>query len=171
MARDISRREDGTIVLHNTVLKLKPDAPKGLGTRIFANQIIEAKRMGVDRIECLAHRDDDEDPPFIGYKVWPKMGYDGLIPEEVLNKSPQIMAALTKNYDLSQGKKFFVSDLLAIKGGWELWDKYGDSFDAIFDLNNTRQLGILQDYLERKAKSEKKSVDEYLKMGSLRIRL
>lgn len=169
MARDITRKEDGAIVLHNSVLKLKPDAPKGLGTKIFANQIIEAKRMGINRVECNAYRDDDEDPPFIGYKVWPKMGYDGFIPDDVM-KNPEILKALKKYYpkEVASGRNMYVSELMSIPGGPSLWDKHGDSFDATFDLSNSRQLGILQKYLEVKAKSEKKSVEDFLKMGSRR---
>ena len=162
--RDISLK-NGDIVLHNSSLKLKDSAPEGIGTRIFANQVIEAKRAGIDKIECYAYRDDFSG--WIGYKVWPKMGYDGEIPDDISEK-PAIRNILKEYYPDGppSGESFMVSDLLSVPGGSAIWDTHGGSFDATFDLNNPRQLETLQKYLEKKSRENGKSVEDFLKMGS-----
>ena len=95
------------------------------------------------------------------------MGYDGFIPDDVM-KNPEILKALKKYYpkEVASGRNMYVSELMSIPGGPSLWDKHGDSFDATFDLNNPRQLEILQKYLEKKSKENGKSVEDFLKMGS-----
>jgi hypothetical protein len=49
---------------------------KGVGTHIFASQLEAARKLGIETIDLEAARSSS----FIGYKVWPRFGFDGKIP-------------------------------------------------------------------------------------------
>ena len=160
--RDI-KVKDGKIVLHNDVLKLRDGAPEGIGTRIFANQVIEAKRAGIDRIECYAYRNDSEG--WVGYKVWPKMGYDGSA-DNALSSSEELRSAVEKYYP--DKDDIMVSDILSMPNGSDLWEKHGESFEATFDLKkDSASVKILREYLKRKAQKLNSTVESLVRVAKI----
>lgn len=107
----------------------------GLGTKLFAEQVAALKAAGVKRIETDAARDEG----VIGYKVWPKLGYDGPIPKTVEPRPPEFAGAET------------VGALMATAAGRAWWDKHGDSAKLTFDLaDGSRSLAVLRAYQEAK---------------------
>lgn len=93
---------------------------RGIGTRIFADQVEAAAAAGFRKIETHAAR---ELGLFNGYSTWPKLGYDAAIPKVVRAKLPAEMAGARR-----------VSDLMATPEGRKFWDEHGIGTDMTFDL-------------------------------------
>lgn len=129
----------GGLVVHNDVCKLlKEHQGGGVGQEMFGRQVETLAKLGVKEIEINAFRSGTE---WVGYKVWPKFGYDGAIPSRVAAKLPN---------DLKSAKT--VQDLYRTKKGQDWWETNGDSFDATFDLAaNSPHRQRWERYLERKA--------------------
>ena len=112
----------GGPVVHNDVFKIPAGSRGGgLGAQVFGRQVEALTKLGAVRIDTYAYRNDTDG--WIGYKVWPKFGYDGFIPEHVRRKLPPELAAKRR-----------VSELLETPEGMTWWETNGDSFDATFDL-------------------------------------
>ena len=151
---------NGKPYIYNDTLMLGDDAPKGLGTKIFANQVAQAREAGVSYIECNAFR-ARSNPSWVGYKVWPKLGYDGDIPGAVNGDrwreiEPKLAAAGFK-------EPYQVSHLYKIEGGQEWWEEHGEAFDAKFDLSDdSHSMKVLSAYLAEKAKQDNTTPEEWL---------
>jgi hypothetical protein len=140
--------------IYNEALSLTGDAPKGLGTKIFASQVYHAKRVGLKYISCEAYRDRLR-PRWIGYKVWPKMGYDGEIPLDCLEILPE---EIKEQFDLlGYEEPYKISHLYSLPDneGIKWWEENGESFEATFDLeDDSYSMKTFQAYLEGKANSK-----------------
>lgn len=90
----------------------------GEGTERMYNIVSTAYNQGFDVISMTA----DKDSEIIGYKVWPKMGFDGNIPSSV---------KLPKN--LSDAKR--VSDLYKTPEGIKFWEDHGVSTHMTLSLD------------------------------------
>lgn len=132
-------------IMKNESLFLSKDAPKGLGTKVLASQIDKAKQLGMKKMVCEAVRHGSS---MIGYKVWPRLGYDGEVPSSV--KIPDTYKKKLK----AEGHKepFRIQQLYSLgKDAIEWWDKSGDSFEAEFDLaDDSLSMRIFKRYLEEK---------------------
>jgi hypothetical protein len=116
---------------------------KGTGTRVFGDQVAHATAHGIDRIEMIAARSfkADGSDSLIGYKVWPKFGFDAPI-------HPETRARLPK--PLRKAKN--VSDLMQTEAGRSFWAERGGGIEAKFDLNpGSASHKIWDDYRAAKA--------------------
>ena len=168
----------GDPYIYNDTLVLASNAPKGLGTKIFANQVANAKEHGVKYIKCEAFR-NRMSSMWVGYKVWPKLGYDGEIPlngERTDNGAPMSEESI-KDFHKTMAPKikaagfkepYMVSHLLMVDGGADWWDEHGESFDAKFDLTEgSHSMQTLAAYLAEKAKAENTTPEAWIsKMGA-----
>jgi hypothetical protein len=119
--RTITKRDDGSIAIHNdTLVVAEKDRGKGLGSAIFARQVENAQKQGVARLETLA----EKSPTMTGYKVWPRMGYDAPLPLRGLPERP---------LSLQHARR--VSDLMKTEEGRTWWDANGVQLEMAFDLN------------------------------------
>lgn len=118
----------------------------GLGSKMFSAQVKDLTSRGFDRIETHAAGGSG----FVGYKVWPKFGYDGPLEDkhkEALKKSG---VKLTNINTLQQ--------LYAAPGGREAWEKYGSDIDLSFDLKRgSKSHKILANYLALKEQKNGKA--------------
>ncbi len=157
MCRSIYVDADGAFVIINDSLILHESAPKGLGTKLLANQVSQAKKHKVERIDCTAARDATN--YYIGYKVWPKLGFDGDVPD-----TSKIPSKILKTLKKTSEDEIKISDLYQIEGGQKWWEEYGDSFDAQFDLlPGSMSEKILSEYVKKKAEKENLTPDEWIK--------
>ncbi len=123
MERYLKVDDKGEPYIYNDTLMLEDDAPKGLGTKIFANEVAQAKAAGIKSIKCSAFR-DKERPEWVGYKVWPKLGYDGDIPfkGEGTDTCPPLSKEIKGKLDKAGFKEpYKVSHLYQVEGGQEWW--------------------------------------------------
>jgi len=131
------KRVGSKLVVANDYIQLGYDLRgRGLGTRMFTQQVKNLKRLGVDRIECLAVRDEGMN----GYYTWARLGYDGKVPDSV-----RVLAR--------PGSERFttVGQIMDSRGGADWWRQYGDDFEGVFDLSdNSRSMRVLRDYLRKR---------------------
>ncbi len=142
--REIHKADDGKLMIYNEWFDVDRDKQgRGIGAKMFGRQVEQASRLGFDRIETNAIRNDEHGQ--IGYKVWPRFGYDAPIPDRVAAKLPGSLA----------GSKA-ISDLMKTPEGRAWWDDNGVGFDGVFDLKpGSASRKAWDAYLARKA-SEKK---------------
>jgi hypothetical protein len=143
--RVLYREENGDLVCHNSDFRVY-DKQKGLGTQIFTKQVESLINAGCKRIEATAGGRPD-DPNWNGFITWPKLGYDGPIPEATLAKLPTEL----------QGCKT-VLDIMDREGGADWWEKNGQPFHATFSLEpGSRSLERLNNYLAHRGKPKVES--------------
>jgi hypothetical protein len=142
--RSLSKTSDGKLVMHNNTFFMKPGAAgKGLGTKVFTDQVDATRELGVDRIETLAGRGKYNGQKMNGYYTWPRFGYDGPIPtgRGYRNPPPHLASAKT------------VGELMALPGGKEWWKENGRSVGLTFDLKDgSHSMKTLNAYKEEKRK-------------------
>jgi len=122
---------------------------KGLGLSIFHRQVENTMALGVDCIETLAGRRDDEN----GYYTWPRFGFDGRLPAEVIeNLPPGLEDAVT------------VLDLMDCEQGRVWWREHGTTIRVLFDLTEgSRSRMMFDGYVRSKLGGGQK---EDLKIGA-----
>lgn len=131
--RGIQRGKDGKLEMENNVFKLNKAAQgNGVGVRVFARQVDQASKLGVERIVTQAKRSKSMN----GYYTWARLGYDAAIPKRVANKLPA---------ELKGAKN--VSDLMRTKAGRDWWKQNGTTVDMTFDLSRgSHSRRILEGY-------------------------
>jgi hypothetical protein len=166
--RTISEK-DGNIIITNEELMVTDDAPLGTGTRIFANQVFEAREVGADFIKCLAHSDPKRG--YNGAAVWPKLGYDGVIPVDqpaddfVSDKTtgPIPKHLIDQFEELKFKPPYRISHLMQVDGGPEWWDDNAVTFNAEFDLSDdSYSMRVLRAYLKKRAERDGVSEEKWL---------
>lgn len=140
--------------VENESIKINNDQQGyGLGATVLARQVDQLGRLGFSKIEATAYRNDAQQwANWVGWKVWPKMGYDGPLTDSVKAILPDHMRHYT-----------MVSDLMETPEGREWWDENGDSTKVEFNLSQgSRSLQVLNEYLAKKGKATvqyRRSVD------------
>ena len=108
----------------------------GLGTQYIGRMVEFAAKLNVNRLQCKAVRSATEN----GYYTWPRLGFDALIPDELVKQLPESLKGATK-----------LSDLMKNAKGRAWWKKHGDSVDVVFDMTlNSLSRKALDRYLKAK---------------------
>lgn len=94
--------------------------PDGLGTFAFALCAITAHLAGLAHISLVAAGGVGFNPRHVGYKVWPRLGFDAALLAGETQAAPYLAACHT------------VQDVLAIDADW--WDAHGSQRLMTFDL-------------------------------------
>jgi hypothetical protein len=137
----IVRRPDETLILKlDSVTIQKRWRRHGMAREAFARQLEEAKKLGVDRIELTAARNDDPRFLQVGYSVWPKFGFDGPLNPSRAIRLPEPLQGARK-----------LSDLLASAEGRDWWEKHDWSIHLEFDMTpGSRSWQTWRAYVARK---------------------
>ena len=111
--------------------------PPMLGTVAFALCAITAHLLGLSCVSLTAAGGVGFEARYIGYKVWPKLGFDAAIEPEEIACFPHLANCCT------------VQQVLAIDDYW--WERYGSQRLMTFDLSahSASWLKLLR-YLHRK---------------------
>jgi GNAT superfamily N-acetyltransferase len=97
----------------------------GIATNSLLHEAIAAHKLGFSKIFAMAAND-----PAVGWKVWPKLGYDATIEPDILIKmDTDLMAAGLQKEELR------ISDLLDAGRG-DLWEKHGCGCMMEFDVSD-----------------------------------
>lgn len=137
--RYIYEDEDGVhLVLYNALQVLKPEYHgSGLGVMALRQQVRTAQALGFKSIRTEA-AGDFFDPDFVGYYTWPRMGFNALVPDDLI-LPPQLADAVD------------ILDLMSTQEGRDWWKRNGHTFDAELDLRTgSKSLKILEQYLRNK---------------------
>jgi hypothetical protein len=112
---------------------------RGFGLGAFHRQVTAAAALGVDRIEVIAGRRNNEN----GYYTWPRYGFDGVLPRRLQRMLP-----------IGLGSARTVLDLMESKNGRTWWREHGVTTHAIFDLvAGSRSHITLEQYVRTKMNS------------------
>ena len=121
--RVIHRSASGERVLTNASVSIREEYQgQGLGSAIFDRQVENAIAMGFNEIRTRAGRQDGPGG-MIGYKVWPRMGYDAVLPIEITDRLPASLRGAA-----------WLSDLMRTAEGRAWWDEHGETIEVTFDL-------------------------------------
>ena len=134
------RNPDESLVLKlDKVHVAKSRRRQGIGSAAFGRQLEQARKLGVERIELDGARNDDPRSLQVGYKVWPKFGFDADLNPRRVAGLPDSLRGVTK-----------LSDLRATAEGREWWDKNGWSTPLTFDMKpGSRSWQIWRAYADR----------------------
>ncbi len=125
MKRTFTRDEDGKTVCNNDFLEVKGEQGKGLGSKVFGEQVESLRQNGIDRMTTHAARETTtEGKQYNGYYTWPRLGYNGAIPADLQADLPK---GLKGSKDLH--------DLMKTKSGRDWWKQHGTDVDVHFDLS------------------------------------
>ena len=117
--------------IHNDLLFLRDDAPKGFGTRILAAQVRAARELGVTQLDLIAgghHETRGEKNHMNGYSTWPRLGYVGtLTPEHIAQARKDAKYAALPD-------RATTKDLFDLPDGKDWWLDHGHQLPMVFDL-------------------------------------
>jgi hypothetical protein len=171
----IFKLEEGTAELNAKFLQV-PDTGNGIGMKIFTSRVLEAKKANISKITCNAAKRDSD---LIGYKVWPKMGYDcGLnsgfnkhsfnlksFLSTMKDENPGLYEQYTKGpIDPKYRTQYTIQNLYALgPQAAQFWEKHGSSIFMDFDLTDgSKSLSIFNRRLN-KALSKQNNINEWIK--------
>ena len=132
------RRTKSAVVLRNEgfCIGLQAMRRQGLGLQMFYRQARNAALLGVDRIETIAGRKNDEN----GYYAWPRYGFQGRLPASVRHLLPL-------GWDDAQT----VLDLMWFEEGRDWWREHGETIPVRFDLTyRSRSRRVLMRYVRER---------------------
>jgi len=141
MIRELERPAGAPLKIHDVELFIAKEKQRhGLGTEIMGRQVEAATKAGASHFYMTALRNDfigSSGTTGVGYKVWPKFGYDAPLPLETIANLPPELAGATR-----------VSDLYATAAGRAWWEQYGETLDMRFDLTpGSYSLQVWEAYL------------------------
>lgn len=114
---------------------LKDTAPPGMGTKQFGQMIDKGRDLGLSAIHIPTAARTSQ---MVGYYVWPRLGADGKIPEEL---KPGLPAGLKDAQKLS--------DLMRSGKGKQWWKANGKTVTCTFDLDPNSVSGKVWDAYQR----------------------
>lgn len=116
------QRFDGKPILENDQFDvIEGRRGQGTGAGVLGRQVEQARRLGVVEIPGYAARDDRLGD--IGYLVWPLLGFDAILPRDLLDRLPRHLSGAHK-----------LSDLVRTVEGREWSRENGDSTAVFLDM-------------------------------------
>lgn len=147
--RFIGFNKKGEKYIKNEMFSVKDDAQgKGIGSKVFSDQVANAADAGFSYIECEADGDFDSES-MNGYYTWPRLGYDQSL-KEVYKSNPGVVNFIKSKFGNDVNT---VSDVMMTKEGRDWWKKEGRTLpQAKFDLAaGSRSRKILDAYNKERA--------------------
>ena len=123
--RKFTRNDDGTVTCSNESITVdKSKRGSGVGGEIIAKQIKELSDAGVSKIVTYAAKGHDT----IGYKVWPKLGYDFKF-----DNSQRLKIKFSKSLPEDARSARTIQELYQFPDGVKWWEKNGEG--AVMSIN------------------------------------
>ena len=127
---------DAQNILHGIEFYLKPDAPPGIGTRMFATMAMTASHLGIPEIQIVAAGRPDN-----GYYTWPRIGFDAPLSD--------IERTAVERYTGRSIKS--VADLMVSEDCRQWWREHGTKRAMNFNLKpDSYSMRTLRSYLSEK---------------------
>ena len=133
---------------------------KGLGIKVFTEQVEAASALGFEKINTHAVRGGDVN----GYYTWPRFGFDVDIDNVDFSLAQEIYS---QGFATPAGKNVKkISDLMRTKEGREWWKEHGDSVECSFDLaEGSLSRKVLNGYNEEKRRQRAAAGDKFAGRG------
>lgn len=115
-------------VMHNVEFYLRKEYQgQGIGAHCLAYEAMAAFQLEFSKIVANAANHPD-----VGWKVWPRLGYDAIVDPDILQK---MQDELTQRGVVSSPGGLRISDLWD-QGHFDLWEKYGTGCMMEFDVSS-----------------------------------
>jgi hypothetical protein len=128
--RTLMIRNDGTKTIHNESFE-----GKGFGITMLGRQVENATKWGFTSIDTVAGGFGSgttgkrtKEGNYNGYYTWPRLGYDGRIPSEIVDRLPPAIRAN------AEAAGYKLSGIMSTKGGRDWWMGHGTELKVKFDL-------------------------------------
>lgn len=147
--RFIGKYKDGSVYVKNyEFLVAEKHQGKGIGAKVFSDQVEACRALGIKEIRTTAGGDFHM-KGMNGYYTWARMGYDtDLYEDDEPRMSGNLYSATQK---FPEAKTLL--DLMSSPGGADWWKKYGSEFDGVFDLSDgSKSMKVHRAYLAEKKK-------------------
>jgi hypothetical protein len=180
-AVSLSREQDSqSLVMAYTMLKVSSEAQKSAQFSIArqmmkgtVDSITQAEKIGVDRVEMLA-AGSRSDQKFKGYRIWPRLGFDGVIPRKVITPTYTLTTGLFNSYGSKIPKEILsprakqemkegaltVQALYETDGGQKWWEQYGSEIVMTLDIGDSKSPGWNR-FKSLQAKFSSRSIDMF----------
>lgn len=94
---------------------------QGIGKTSLLVEALAAHELKFQQILAIA-AGSPRDRRHLGWKVWPKLGYDAIISKDIVNKMPR---ERLETVNLNAGGDIRISDLID-HGIYDLWEQHGE---------------------------------------------
>jgi len=123
-------------VMHNVEFYLRKECQgHGIGAYCLAYEAMAAFRLEFSKIVANAANHPD-----VGWKVWPRLGYDAIIEPDILQKMRHELA----ERGVVPGPQGLRISELWDRGHFDLWEKYGTGCMMEFDLSSGQSWSMKQ---------------------------
>lgn len=153
---------DDDLVLRYEMFSVSPQAKGASPVRIaralmreVSNGISAAEDIGVSKIRMFAAGSSKEDDDFRGYRIWPRLGFDGKIPRELITPRWSVATGLFNSYGSSIPNKILspralkekragsltIQALYETKEGQDWWEANGGAMSMSLMVGDKKSPG------------------------------
>lgn len=157
----LSRTDDDELLLSYVLFSVAPEAQKenpiAVARALYSGvvkSINEAEKAGVDEVGMLAAGSDADDM-FKGYRIWPRLGFDGIIPRNKITPTFSLRLGFFERYgsnlpdeilsDRAKQEKsegaLTIQSLYDTKEGQRWWEKNGGSMGMFLRVGDNKDTG------------------------------
>lgn len=160
-AASLTRTEEDGLVMSYSMLMISEEAkaasPVAIARQMMKGtvaSIAEAEKIGVDKVEMLA-AGSETDENFRGYRIWPRLGFDGVIPRSKITPTWSLMKGFFNSYGSGLPDKMLsprarkekaagaltIQALYETKEGQEWWEKNGGEMEMSLRVGDRKSPG------------------------------
>lgn len=137
--------------VHMNYFRIDPSAPKGSGSKMFANQLDSFRKMGLKKLHVTAGG-NPKDKTMNGYYTWARLGYN--FSSDLEKKKFKKLIKSSNDPEINNVNSLHV--LMSFEKGRQFWKENGFGFDGEFDLNDgSPSMLILNKYREEQKNKNK----------------
>ena len=160
-AATLERNEDDELLLSYTMFSVAPEAqrdnPVAVARGLYSGvvkSINEAEKVGVEEVGMLAAGSDSNDE-FKGYRIWPRLGFDGIIPRNRITPTYSVRLGFFERYgsnlpddilsDKAKQEKsegaLTIQSLYETREGQRWWEQNGGPMGMFLRVGDTQDPG------------------------------
>lgn len=160
-AASLTRTDDEALILSYNMFGVAPEVQKSSAISVaremykgVVKSITEAEKIGVEEVLMLA-AGSDQDEKFKGYRIWPRLGFDGVIPRNRITPTYSLRLGFFEPYGsnipdaiLSPKAKaekkagaLTVQSLYETNEGQRWWEENGGAMGMSLQVGNDRDPG------------------------------
>jgi len=104
-AATLTRTDDDELLLNYAMFSVAPESQKenpiAIARAMYSGvvkSITEAEKAGVEEVGMYAAGDSDSNDEFKGYRIWPRLGFDGIIPRDKITPTYSLRLGFFEPY-------------------------------------------------------------------------
>lgn len=161
-AASLTRFEDGELVMSYTMLMISDEAKEKASVAVARHMmkgtiasITQAEKIGVTSVEMLAAGDNRDSSDFKGYRIWPRLGFNGVIPRQRITPTWSLARGFFNSYGSGIPDKILsprarkekaagaltIQSLYETKEGQEWWEKNGGEMEMSLNVGDAKDPG------------------------------